>query len=56
MAPILLGVHDDLVGFLGVKRQVAVGPPCSQVLNLIPVGRLIASELTSANLIMVLVS
>ena len=34
-------VHDELFGLLGVECQVVISTPRHQVLNLIPVGRLI---------------
>ena len=43
MAPSLTEVHDNLLGLLGVKRQIVVGTPHSQVLNLIPVRRLVVT-------------
>jgi len=34
-------VHNELLGFAGVKEQVIVHAPCGQVLYLFPVGCLI---------------
>ena len=44
VAPSLSEVHNDLLCLLDVKVLVVVCTPCGQVLDLIPVGRLVLSD------------